>query len=164
MIAMAGSILLLKLVMMGGLALWCTLAVINNVVAGASGVAAVGRTMSMALLEAPPAIDTPLANRAVIARECHRLSFAVLVALQSLAAVLCWCAAGAYVLALGGALAPTAAVTWANWALAAFALMAWLLHLGGLWFAYWIRQEGLQTTHIALLILGCVLALIVNTE
>lgn len=162
MIGTEGSLLLLKLVMMGGLALWCTLAVVNNLTARASGVAVVGRTMSMTLLQAPPVVDSPLARRSVTDPKLHRLSFATLVALQVLSTALAWCAAGAFTLVLGGVLATATAITWANLALAAFVLMGWFLHLGGVWFAYWIKEEGLQTVHMALLILASVVALVVN--
>ncbi|MDE9445963.1 DUF2165 family protein [Xenorhabdus bovienii] len=33
-----------------------------------------------------------------------------------------------------------------------FATCAFVLLLGGLWYGYWIRQEGLQLTHIAIVI------------
>src|SRR5450830_252046 len=41
---------------------------------------------------------------------------------------------------------------WLNLALCGMATFLLLMHLGGLWFAYWIAQDGLQTTHLVLLL------------
>jgi len=47
-------------------------------------------------------------------------------------------------------------------ALAAFAAFAFFLLLGGTWFAYYVRQEGVQTTHFILIGLAIAAALVVN--
>lgn len=49
---------------------------------------------------------------------------------------------------------PGTALWGASVVLIGFSLLAalWLaIMIGGLWFSYWIRQEGLQLTHIVLL-------------
>ena len=67
--------------------------------------------------------------------------------MQAVAAVACW--TGCWQLLVVGDL--DAARPWLNVALSAFTAFLFAMHLGGLWFVYWIRQEGLQLTHIALL-------------
>lgn len=41
---------------------------------------------------------------------------------------------------------------WLNVALSLFTLLLLAMHLGGLWFAYWIRQDDLQRGHLMLLV------------
>ena len=69
-------------------------------------------------------------------------------ALQVFAALACL--VGTYQLLVGGDLA--AARPWLNLALSGFAGFIFAMHLGGLWFGYWIRQEGLQQAHLTLLL------------
>lgn len=57
---------------------------------------------------------------------------------------------GGYLLLLGGGL--EAARPWLNLALSMALASLFAMLLGGLWFAYWIRQEGLQLTHLMLVI------------
>ncbi|MNT44414.1 hypothetical protein D3C72_1809400 [compost metagenome] len=68
--------------------------------------------------------------------------------MQTAGAALAW--AGCYMLLIQGDLA--SARPWLNGALAAMSACLLAMHLSGLWFAYWIRQDTLQLTHIALLL------------
>lgn len=129
-----------------GLSVWLTLAVVNNGQAFRSSVGAVGVTMAMAPLHQNPTIDTPLLRRAVRSPRLHRLALLVVLALQVVAAVVAW--AGSYQLILGEGL--SAARPWLNLALSGFSSFVFAMLLGGLWFGYWIRQEGLQLTHLVL--------------
>lgn len=131
-----------------GLSLWLLIAALNNCKGFAGSVGAVGATLSMAPLKEAPAIDTPLLGRALAAPWWPRLALGGVLALQVFAALACL--VGTYQLLVGGDLA--AARPWLNLALSGFAGFIFAMHLGGLWFGYWIRQEGLQLTHLALLI------------
>lgn len=142
-----------------GLAVWLSLSVINNGRAFAGSAAAVGATMSMAPLKQPPAIDTPLLSRAIGSQVLHRMALLVVLALQTVAAAACW--AGCWQLLVVGDLA--AARPWLNLGLSAFTAFLLAMHLGGLWFGYWIRQEGLQLTHIALLVWAVAAFFLFNT-
>lgn len=142
-----------------GLAVWLSISVINNCLAFGGSVAAVGATMSMAPLQQPPAIDTPLLSRAIGSHAFHRMALRVVLALQGVAAIACW--AGCWQLLVAGDL--DAARPWLNVALSAFTAFLFAMHLGGLWFGYWIRQEGLQLTHIVLLVWTVVAFFLFNT-
>ncbi|QNK68652.1 DUF2165 family protein [Variovorax sp. PAMC26660] len=131
-----------------GMALWLSIAVINNWRGFAGSARAVGGTMSMAPLLAEPAVDTPLWSRRVRSPALHRAALMVVLALQAVGAVAFW--AGSYALFIGDGL--PAARPWLNLGLSAFAAFLFAMHLGGLWFGYWIRQESLQHTHLALLL------------
>lgn len=131
-----------------GLALWLSIAVINNWQSFLGSAGAVGATMSMALLRQAPRVETPLLARASASANLARMALLLVLALQFVGAIACW--KGSYELVIAGDL--TAAQPWLNLALSAFAAFLFAMHLGGLWFVYWIRQEGLQLTHIALLI------------
>lgn len=144
----ATSIWLFQVVFAIGMANWLSIAVINNVRAFRASAWAVGNTMAMTPLNQEPRIDIPLSTRAINSPTLHRLALVLVILLQLFAAVTCWL--GSYQLALAGNL--LAARPWLNLALCSFAAFIFAMHLGGLWFAYWIRQGELQLTHIALLL------------
>jgi predicted small integral membrane protein len=158
----AGSLLLFKLVLTTGLALWLTIVVLNNVIAFGSGVAAVGGMMSMQLFDQEPAIRTPLLARRVAATGWHRLAYTLVLAIEVVVGGLLWYAAIGFVGALFGSLDVAAAIVRTNVALSVFAVMVFILTIGGVWFAYYFRQEGLQITHFALLAVVIVAAIVVN--
>ncbi|MDN2717614.1 DUF2165 family protein [Janthinobacterium sp. SUN120] len=141
------SIWLFHAILATGLALWLTLATLNNLHAFHGAVWAIGNTMRMDPLRQDPTIQTPLLRRALTSLVLHRLSLLTVLALQLLAAIAAWTGVA---LLLGASL--TQALPWLNLALCAMAAFLLLMHLGGLWFGYWIAQESLQTTHLVLLL------------
>lgn len=143
-----------------GLAVWLSISVLNNCRAFSGSVSAVGATMAMAALKQPPAIDTPLLSRSIGSHAVHRMALLTVLVLQTVAAAACW--AGCWHLLVMGDL--VAARPWLNLALSAFVAFLLAMLLGGLWFAYWIRQEGLQLTHLALLVWTFVAFFLFNTS
>ncbi|MED5614768.1 DUF2165 family protein [Janthinobacterium sp. P210005] len=141
------SIWLFHAILAIGLALWLTLAALNNLHAFHGAVWAIGNTMRMDPLRQDPTIQTPLLRRALTSLVLHRLSLLTVLTLQLLAAIAAWTGVA---LLLGASL--TQALPWLNLALCAMAAFLLLMHLGGLWFGYWIAQESLQTTHLVLLL------------
>lgn len=131
-----------------GLALWASLAVLNNIQDFQGAAAAVGRTLSMAPLAEAPAIDTPLRRRAIRSPMLHRLALIGVVSLQFIAAAALW--TGCALWAVHGT--RVAALPWFDLGLAALSAAAMAMLLGGLATAYWIRQESLQQTHFLLLL------------
>lgn len=151
MAADADTWIMFKAAIVIGFAVWTTVVAVNNIVGFRSAAAAIGRTMAMTPLNEPPAIASPLVGRALTS---PRWSIAALIAILLVQIA----AAGA--LGIGGFMLlavnqlPSASVSGSSLALIGFTLLAglWLaMMIGGLWFGYWIRQEGLQLTHIALL-------------
>lgn len=143
-----------------GLSLWLSIAVLNNWQAFRSSVGAVGATMAMEPLRQNPAIEIPLLTRAVRSARLHQLALLVVLALQVVAALAAW--TGSYQLILGGGL--LAARPWLNLALSGFSAFVFAMLLGGLWFGYWIRQEGLQLTHLVLSIWAVVAFVLFNNS
>ena len=141
------SIWLFHAILATGLATWLTLAAINNLHAFHGSVWAIGNTMRMDPLRQDPTTQTPLLRRALTSLTLHRLSLGVVLALQLRAAIAAWTG-----VALFFDTSLTQALPWLNLALCAMAAFLLLMHLGGLWFGYWIAQEGLQTTHLVLLL------------
>jgi hypothetical protein len=158
----ASSLILFKLVLTTGLAAWLTLVAFNNVRAFAGGVAAVGGMMSMQLFDQEPAILSPLLARRVHGGGWHRLVYGIVLAIEWGVAALLWYAAFGFGGAMLGAPDIANAIVRANLALSAFTIMAFVLTLGGVWFAYYIRQEGLQITHFVLISVAIAATLAVN--
>lgn len=131
-----------------GLALWSSVAVLNNIHDFRGAVAAVGRTLSMALLDDAPKVPTPLRRRAIHSPRLHELALLGVLALEFVAAVALW--GGCATLVLHGTRA--AALPWLNLGLSALSGAVLAMMLGGQVVGYWIRQEALQLTHLVLLL------------
>lgn len=142
------SLLIFQTVLAAGFSLWLSIALVNNLLAFASSAGAVGGTLSMAPLRQAPAVDSPLLARAIHSPVVHRAALVIIVLLQLIAVLTAW--AGCYSL-LGGT-GIEAARPWLNLALSAALGFLFAMLLGGLWFGYWIRQEGLQLTHLLLVV------------
>ncbi|CDH32383.1 DUF2165 family protein [Xenorhabdus bovienii] len=132
-----------------GIAGWATIGMINNVQSFTVTTGTVGRMMSMTLLKQEPPVNTPLLRRATTSRAMHSTALAVIVVLQALTAIAMWI--GGYLLLTTAASHPDT-LLWLNVGITCFTTCAFVLLLGGLWYGYWIRQEGLQLTHIAIVI------------
>jgi len=156
---LSDSIWLFHAILATGLATWLTLATLNNLHAFHGAVWAIGNTMRMDPLRQDPTIETPLLRRARTSLTLHRLALGVVLALQLLAAIAAWTGVALF---LGASLMD--ALPWLNLALCAMAAFLLLMHLGGLWFGYWIAQEGLQTTHLVLLLWSIGLFLLFNAQ
>ncbi|MDW5441504.1 DUF2165 family protein [Polaromonas sp. SM01] len=142
------SIQLFLLVHAVGLALWSSVAALNNVHDFRGAAAAVGRTLSMAPLDEAPKVPTPLRRRAISSAGLHRLALLMVLALQGVAAVCLW--TGCAALLVYGT--REAALPWLNLGLGALSAAVLAMTLGGMAVAYWIRQETLQLTHLVLLL------------
>jgi predicted small integral membrane protein len=156
---LSDSIWLFHAILATGLALWLTLATLNNLRAFHGAVWAIGNTMRMDPLRQDPSIETPLLRRALTSLALHRLSLGAVLALQLAAAIAAWTGVALF---FGASLMD--ALPWLNLALCAMAAFLLLMHLGGLWFGYWIAQEGLQTTHLVLLLWTIGLFLLFNAQ
>jgi hypothetical protein len=156
------TLLLFKLILVLGFATWLAVIVLNNVMAFRNGVFAIGTMMSMAPFDAEPAIQTPLLTRRVVGSWWHTLVYGFVLAME--AAVLASMAYAA--LGLGatitGQLAYEDALIRGNLAFAALLALDFVFLTGGAWFVYYIRQEGAQIAHFALLGATLAGALVLN--
>lgn len=162
MLSLAASLLLFKFVLLAGLALWLTVVSINNFTAFAGGVAAIGRLMGMQSFDEAPAIQSPLLSRRVHNAFWHRLIYTIVLTIEVIVAILLWFAAIGFAGAMLGSTAPAEAAMCANLALAALLGMSFVLALGGAWFAYYIRLEGMQLMHFVLIVVAIASAVVVN--
>lgn len=156
------SLLLIKALLLSGLALWLAIVVINNVVAFRNGVFSIGLLMRMQLFDQEPAIRTPLLSRRVNNAQWHRAVFSFVLVLEVATMLLLAAAALMFFGTLLGISVGPAAVIWANLAFAAFIALGLVMLVGGAWFAYYIRQDTLQITHFVLIGLGVAGTLLVN--
>ncbi|MDD1016586.1 DUF2165 family protein [Pseudomonas rubra] len=153
------SLWLFQAVQAIGLSLWLCIAVLNNLQAFRASLGAVGATMAMAPLRQAPAIDIPLLSRALHAPALHRFALVLVLVLQVAAAVTALI--GSYLLLTDST---ELARPWLNLALSAFLGFTFAMLLGGLWFGYWIRQEGLQLTHLVLVLWALLAFVVFNVQ
>lgn len=143
------------LVITAGLALWMSIAVLNNLYDPGTNHFHLGTMLSMELVRAEELLGSGLVWRSWPAEWVPRLLYGVVSCQLSIACLL-WRAVLAYV------------HTWlrpdlrrlkvardrAMIALACFVLL-WLGFIcGGLWFGYWIKQGAIQSVHLALIVIG----------
>ena len=160
--SIVGSLLLFKAILIAGLAVWMTIIVINNATAFAGGVATIGLMMSMQLFDQPPVIKTPLLARRVIDPGWHKAAYALVLVAEIVVAALLIFAAIGFAGALFGAVDPAAAIQRSNLALSALLAMSFLFVLGGAWFAYYVKQDGMQTMHFVLIAVATTSAIAIN--
>ncbi|QCI68455.1 DUF2165 family protein [Phreatobacter stygius] len=141
------TLILAQVIAVFGFALWSTLAFINNISDFKGFAHAVGVTMSMALLDQQPAIPTPLRRRAITNPALAKAALGLIALWQLATAILFWLSGVQFL--LGEAAMAKGSATLA---LAALTGLCFGFLLGGMWFAYWIRQDALQLSHIGLLI------------
>ncbi len=153
----------IKLIVIGGLALWMTLAVFNNIVGFRGGVAAIGNLMRMQQLRQPPTKDSPLLSRAIEGEGWHRAVFTLTLLFEIATAVLLWWAAAMIAAAACGMVDHGAALKVVNLSLAALGALLFFFMLGGTWFVYYIHQELLNVSHVAWIGLVIAAAILFNT-
>jgi predicted small integral membrane protein len=139
--------LLFKAVITGGFAIWTAIAALNNITGFRSAAEAIARTMTMAPLLDFPAIPSPFPRRALSRPGWSIAALMAIIVLQIIAAT----ALGYSGIMLLEGNAGSKAVAFALMGFTVLAALWMSMMIVGLWFGYWIRQEGLQLTHLALL-------------
>jgi predicted small integral membrane protein len=137
-------------ILLAGLAIWTSLAALNNVRAFAHGAAYIGSIMGMGRLRIEGVPDTPLMQRAVKNNSRHRLVLFVIVLAEMMTAIGLWGAALMYCLPVP----PFDPYVVSYISLALFMGLGFLLLLGGSWFAYYAHMEQAQITHFLMITLA----------
>jgi len=147
-----------KATLVWGLFIWMALNVVNHLSDLKGTRHAVAAFMRMESLDLPPAIPSPLKRRRIDSGALHAFALAVVVLLQAISALLfAW---SGWWFARGDVrFASTVAV----WAFTWFAAIWLLFIIAGAWFAYWLRQDGLQRTHLLLLLLAVAGAMLMGS-
>ncbi|WJV25512.1 MULTISPECIES: DUF2165 family protein [Pseudomonas] len=154
-----------RLAVVAGLALWLSIAVLNNLCDPETNRFHIGNTLSMVLLEEEELLGSALRWRAWPAQWAAAVLYAV-AGIQVLVSLLLWYAAFSYArawrrksLALLN-LARNRAVI----ALTCFLLLWFGFICGGLWFGYWLKQGAIQSVHLTLILIGLLALLFVQGE
>jgi len=140
------ALILAQAVIVFGFALWATIATVNNVRDFKGSAFVIGATISMSLLDEHPMVSTPLKSRRIKNPAWSRLAVVLIAAIQLCIATLLWTSTAIFVVG-----EPESARVLATLGFAGLIGLCFIFLLGGMWFAYWIRQDVLQLTHIGLL-------------
>ena len=159
---MVEPLLLCKIVLIAGLAIWLSVVVLNNASNFRGGTASIGLMMSMRTFEEPPAIQTPLLSRRVTSAKWHQLIFAFVLTIEVVVALALWVATLSLLGAVMGSVGAADATRAATFALAGLLLLVFIMAWGGAWFAYYIKQEGAQITHLVLMCVALAGVVVVN--
>lgn len=154
-----------RLVLLCGLALWMSIAALNNLTDPETNRFFVGSTLSMQLLKDDPVLGLGLRWRAWSVEWVSAVVYAV-AAYQVVVSALLWRATLTYVhawLRCDRALLNLARNR-AVLALTCF-LALWLGFTGGgLWFGYWMKQGAIQSVHMTLILISLASLLVVQVE
>ncbi|WP_150256029.1 DUF2165 family protein [Nocardiopsis deserti] len=160
--ARAGTGLLYpQTLVLGGMAAWLSLIMLNNVTDSGTNTALIGQVLTMEGLIADPVRGNGLVGRALPASLAAPALYAV-IAYQVLSVVLLWAATVAHVRLWFGRGDGTRATLLGNIALCALAGLALMFLVGGLWFGYWIAMPAVQQVHFTLLIIAIGAMVLVN--
>ncbi|WP_256583217.1 MULTISPECIES: DUF2165 family protein [Pseudomonas] len=154
-----------RLAVVASLALWLSIAVLNNLTDPETNRFHIGNTFSMVLLEEEELLGAALRWRAWPVQWAETALYAV-AGIQIVVSMLLWYAAFAYARAwrLGSRTALDVARNRAVVALTCFLLLWFGFICGGLWFGYWLKQGAIQSVHMTLVLIGLVALLFVQGE
>ncbi|WMI97507.1 DUF2165 family protein [Pseudomonas chlororaphis subsp. aurantiaca] len=154
-----------RLAVMASLALWLSIAVLNNLTDPETNRFHIGNTLSMVLLEEEELLGVALRWRAWPAHWAEATLYAV-AGIQVAVSALLWYAAFGYVKAwrLGSRRVLDSARNRAVVALTCFLLLWFGFICGGLWFGYWLKQGAIQSVHMTLILIGLVALLFVQGD
>ena len=154
-----------RFVLLFGLAVWLTIAAINNLTDPQTNRLFLGQTLSMEMVKAEPVLGSGLTWRAWPAQWSQYILFGIVI-FQFFTASLLWYAAGSYArtMAENSIQALVKASDRAVLALTCF-LMLWLFFVcGGLWFGYWLKQGVIQSVHMNLILITLASLLYVQSD
>lgn len=160
--SVASSLGLVEFLVLGGLAFWMTLAVVNNVIGFRGAVIAIGHLMNMETLRQPPTGESPLLSRAVGGAGWHRFVMALTLLFEIVSGLLLWWATLMIAGNTWGKVDRAEALAVVNLALAALIALLFFFLLGGTWFVYYVKQESLQISHVAMIALAIGAAILCN--
>ncbi|MGD9919502.1 MAG: DUF2165 family protein [Paenirhodobacter sp.] len=150
-----------KAVLMTGLAVWMTVAALNNATDPATNMTHLRTMLSMDQLIADPVFGNGLEWRSWGGFPIGVL-LAAIITWQAATALALWVAAVTMIRAAGTAALAPRATRRATLALTMFMAM-WLVFLsGGLWFGYWMKQGPIQGVHFTMLGVALLSLLFIN--
>lgn len=157
----APGLLPLAVFVVAGVALWFSVVVLNNATDFRTNRALIEATITMKAVIAEPGRGDGLEWRAMPAGLAGPL-FVAIIAYQVVTVALLWRAVATGVRVVRSARDRTLFVRHANQALMFFLGLFFFFLAGGLWFAYWLALGPVQQVHLTLLIVGLLLAVLVN--
>lgn len=152
-----------RAVLLAGLALWMSIAVLNNLTDPATNMLHLETMLSMQLLIEDPAFGNGLEWRALPGLSPRMTLLAVMMC-QTLVAGALWFGVALFARDLLSGQPTEKARSVATLALTTF-LGLWLFFLcGGLWFGYWMKQGAIQGVHLTLVIIAISSLTYINTR
>lgn len=147
------GLVLPQALILGGMAAWLTLIMINNITDSGTNIHLIGQVLTMEAMADNPHQGQGLLGRALSADLAAPALYGV-IAYQAVASALLWWATAAHLRLAFGRGDGTRATLLGNLALSALAGLALMFLVGGLWFGYWITFGPVQQVHFTLLLVA----------
>ena len=155
----------MKTLFLCGLALWFSLAILNNITDPGTNTFLIGQMMRMDLLKEDPNMGNGIKWRALTAPALHKGVLRTIVVVQLISVTLLWIAVIKFAATWGFQTTLTNvadATVFGNIGLGAFAAIWILFWSGGMWFGYWMKTPQIQQVHMTLLIMSMIGFMVVN--
>lgn len=154
-----------RLVILLGLAVWLSIAVLNNLTDPGTNRMLLSHTLSMDLIQTEDVLGAGLLWRAWSAHWSSIVLYLVVTA-QFVCATFLWWAAVSYARAflLKDIQVLRDARGRAVLALSLFVLLWMFFICGGLWFGYWLKQGAVQMVHMTLILIGIGVLIFVQAQ
>lgn len=148
----------LKALVVGALAAWLSVAVLNNIVDFATNRYLLAKMTSMQELKDDPDLGRGLIGRAVERGAYATAILRIVIVAQTAVALLLWRGAGHLAITPDRALSVGAA----NLGLGAFLTLWFCFLVGGLYYGYWIKMPQVQQVHLVLVVISLGAMILVN--
>jgi predicted small integral membrane protein len=156
------SLLMAKAISLYGLALYMSIAVINNTLDKGTNYYLLKQMLNMHHLKDDPYLGKGLLHRAISSDRFIKYLLTFIVICQGVICILFWFSATEFLMASCSENYFLMAKSIATYTLSAFMGLWFFFWCGGFWFGYWIKTPQIQEVHMKLIIISILEIIFIN--
>ena len=156
------SLLMAKSISLCGLALYMTIAVINNTLDKGTNYYLLKNMLSMHHLKDDLYLGKGLLHRAILSEKFVKKLLNLIIIFQTMICILLWLSASEFLTAFYFSQNLLMAKNIATCTLSAFIGLWFFFWCGGFWFGYWIKTPQVQEVHMKLIIISILEIILIN--
>jgi predicted small integral membrane protein len=157
-------LLLMKIMIMFGLAMWLSIACLNNIIDKNTNRHLIKNMLNMSLIKEDGVLGQGLLTRAWHKDHYAKIILGIVITAQAIISVLLWLGGFEFLMLQFDitSVSIKTAMLISNYGLLSF-MSLWLCFLcGGLWFGYWIKMGQVQIVHMTLLLISLLASIVIN--
>lgn len=156
------SLLFAKTVSIFGLAIYMTIAVINNTLDRGTNEHFLNQMFSMNMLKEDPYIAKGITSRAISNEKFSQSALNVIIIIQAIICISLWTSGIFFSFSFLFNKNLVLAVNITTYSLSIFMALWFCFWCGGFWFGYWIKTPQIQEVHMKLIILSILEIIFIN--